>query len=31
VSHAPALRMPKNTQPFQRVPVMARAMADRDW
>ena len=22
---------PKKTQPFQRVPVMARAMADNDW
>ena len=30
--HARALRLfnPKNTQPFQRVPVIARAMADSD-
>jgi hypothetical protein len=23
--------MPKNVQPFHRVPVMARAIADSDW
>ena len=28
--HAPAFRKPKNIQPFQRVPVMARAMAESD-
>ncbi|GIX10693.1 MAG: hypothetical protein KatS3mg116_2403 [Elioraea sp.] len=26
----PGFRRPKNTQPFQRVPVMARAMAESD-
>ena len=26
----PCLRSPKNSQPFQRVPVIARAMADSD-
>jgi hypothetical protein len=28
--HALAFRKPKNSQPFQRVPVMARAMAESD-
>ncbi|MFN7308382.1 MAG: hypothetical protein ACK5TQ_17655, partial [Acetobacteraceae bacterium] len=28
--HALAFRKPKNIQPFQRVPVMARAMAESD-
>jgi hypothetical protein len=31
--HAVPLRFlrPKNSQPFQRVPVMARAMEESDW